>query len=51
MPIADRANAINQLYHILCNLTIMVNAGYITQEEADTLRPQVLAALREALGL
>ncbi len=49
--IVDRIQTIVALYYILCHLTIMVGAGYITQAEADSLRPAILTLLREALGL
>ncbi len=48
--IADRAQLIVNLYYILCHLVIMKDAGYITKEETESLRPIVLAALRTALG-
>ena len=47
----DEANKTMALVRLLCELPIMVGAGYITQEEADTLRPIILAALRLKLDL
>ena len=47
----DETNKTVAIERLLCELAIMVGAGYITQAEADALRPTILAALREKLGL
>lgn len=44
----DEANALWDLYR---ELPLMVDCGLITQEQANTLKPELNDKLHEALGL